>query len=308
MNANGTRRLRAMAQELEHAARRAQRRGRREDWHRLRTTSRKLRGALVAFAGSLDGSAQVDLVRRAKRITRLPAKVRDLDVALLNLELLTRHAASKAEREAVADMVRHLSRKRAQRDGKLRRKLRREQPVQALARRLRRAVRRAATPGRNAPASNAALVLCARAVLDRWAQLGAWQDAEKLHALRVAAKKYRDALTAWTEGQPQAASHRATLEVLQELVDVVGEYHDWSELCGRLERRRSALARKGARPSELSRYQKLLGRARHQQKASHAEYRARFHGRLPELVSSSAAPLAPEPPVGSHDAESAPLN
>jgi hypothetical protein len=283
MGAQVARQLDELSRELERAGKKAQRRGKRRDWHRLRTTSRRLRGALVAFGGSIDPAVRPRLARRAKRITKLPAKVRDLDVALRNLALLADQAETGPQRRAAADMTRHLARLRDRRDRKLRRKLRRDRPVPTLARQIRKAVRPRAARRRQASQANGALDLCAREVLDRQAELGGWSDESGMHALRVAVKKYGAALAAWAEAQGQASRQRATLATLRALQTTLGEHHDWSELARRLDERRPE-ARRRDQPG----YRALLARARQEQKAWHQDYLARFHDQLPALVSRSA--------------------
>lgn len=288
MRGTAARQITTIASALERTARKAQRRGKRKDWHRLRTTSRQLRGALTAFSGSFDRSAQPRLARQAKRLTKLAAPVRDLDVALTNLARLADGARAAEEREAACDMAKYLSRQRDRRDCELRRKLRHEHPVEALARKVRKAVRRGEPPGASASPARAALDPCAREVLARRGDLGGWEDGEALHELRVALKKYRGALTAWSETQAPAPDREARLERLKELLDVLGEHHDWSELARRLERRLQALTEAGASPRPLTGYRKLRVRARREQRRRHRDYLIRFHERLPALVSSQA--------------------
>jgi CHAD domain len=284
MGAQVVRQLGELSWELERAGKKAQRRGRRKDWHRLRTTSRRLRGALTAFADAIDPALRPRLARRAKRITRLPARVRDLDVALRNLALLAAQAERGPERRAAAEVTRRLSRQRDRRDRKLRRKLRQDRPVRALARQVRQALERQGARRQPIARGNLALESCARDVLDRRAELGGWSDEAGLHALRIAVKKHRAALTAWAEAHGEAGDQRATLTTLQALLATLGEHHDWSELARRLDRRRQR-----ARPRDQAGYRALLARARQEQKAWHQDYLARFHDQLPALVSPNAA-------------------
>jgi CHAD domain-containing protein len=282
MSAQVARQLEDLSRQLERAGKKAERRGKRKDWHRLRTTSRRLRGALTAFAGALDPSLRPRLAKRAKQITKLPAKVRDLDVALRNLALLADRAGSRAEGRALADMTRHLERQRDRKDRKARRKLRRGRPVRTLARQVREALQPGAA--RQGFPAGGALEACAREVLDRRAEVGGWSDEAALHALRVAAKKYRGTLSAWAEAHRREDDHRSSLASLGALLDTLGEHHDWSELAHRLDRRRQE-----ANPGAQAGYRALLGRVRQEQKAWHQDYLARFHDRLPALVSHSDA-------------------
>lgn len=286
------RQLEGMTKALVRAGKKARKRGKPKDWHRLRTTSRRLRGALAAFAAVLDPQLQPQLERRAKKITKLPAKVRDLDVALGNLQLLRGGAETSGERRAAKEMIRRLRRKRDQRERALRQRLARKRPVHRLAARLKKALRHPASPGRISD-STEALGRAGRVVLGRHAEVGGWDDDDKLHALRVAVKQYRGALAAWVDAHPgNTREHRFALEALQKVLAVLGEHHDWSELARRLDIRRLALANDGARHRELVGYEGLLARAREQQRARFDAYRSQLHDHLPALVSTEAAALA----------------
>jgi CHAD domain-containing protein len=292
MTTAAARQLAGIAKELVRAGKKARRRGKPKDWHRLRTTSRRLRGALAAFAAALDPAVQPQLARRAKKITKLPAKVRDLDVAIGNLALLRGQAETRGERRAAREMIRRLRGKRDENERALRKRLARKRPVHRLARRLKKALRHPVAPGRPTD-SSAALGRAGRVVLERHAALGGWEDDDKLHTLRVAVKQYRGALAAWVDAHPGSArEHRPALEALQKVQTVLGEHHDWSELARRLDIRRLALANDGAGHRDLLGYEGLLGRARREQKERFEGYRAQFHDHLPGLVSHEAAALA----------------
>jgi CHAD domain-containing protein len=293
MTTAAARQLQGIAKELVRAGKKARRRGKPKDWHRLRTTSRRLRGALAAFSASLDPALQPKLARRAKKITKLPAKVRDLDVALSNLQLLRGQADTRSERRAVKEMLRRLRHKRDRRERDLRKRLARKRPVHRLAVRLRKALRHPAVPGRAADSSTGQLGQAGRVVLERHAAVGSWEDDDKLHVLRVAVKQYRGALSAWVDAHPgHTREHRPALEALQKVQTVLGEHHDWSELSRRLDIRRLALANDGAQHRELVGYESLLARARREQKARFEVYYSTLHEHLPALVSTEAAALA----------------
>jgi CHAD domain-containing protein len=281
MSDNARGQLKDLSKELVRAGEKARRRGKPRDWHRLRTTSRRLRGALVAHAEVLDPARQPRLATRAKKITKLPTGVRDLDVALDNLEVLRALAAGKAQRRAVREMRRRLSRKRDRLDRKLRKRLRRDQPTQELASTLKKALRRQAVPARPGNGVVDVLVVPSRDVRERWAAVADWQDDAAVHALRVAVKKYRGALAALPG---LTREQRAALETLQRVQDLLGQHHDWSMLALRLDRRRRKLANRGARHRELVGYEALLARARQEQKARYDGYRGELHVPLGLLV------------------------
>jgi CHAD domain-containing protein len=286
------RQLREIARELVKAGKKARRRGRPKDWHRLRTTSRRLRGALAAHADLLAPALRPKLARRAKQITKLPARVRDLDVALEHLRALRHGVATGAERHAAKELRRRLERRRTRHERVLRKRLGRERPARALAVSLRKALKHP-VDRRHGEAGLSALAVGARSVLECRARVGEWDDPEKLHLLRVAVKKYRGALAAWAAAPGRVRDHRIALNELQAVLTVLGEHHDWSELCRRLDQRRLALAHDGARHRDLVGYEGLLARARKEEKARHEIYRAQFHDRLPILVAAGAARLRP---------------
>ena len=71
--------LEKLLDDLQTIERRAQRRDDPEDWHKLRTTSRRVRGALQVFETLFPAAARPTLARKAKAITRRPGEVRDLE-------------------------------------------------------------------------------------------------------------------------------------------------------------------------------------------------------------------------------------
>jgi CHAD domain-containing protein len=289
MSREAGRQLEGIARELVKAGKKARRRGKPKDWHRLRTISRRMRGALAAFTSALDPALQPQLARRAKKITKLPSEVRDLDVAIGNLHLVRDTAQTRGERRSAKEMLRRLKGERDRNERRLRRKLARKRPVQRLASRLKKALRHPAPP-RPQSDDTEGLVATSRLVEDRLSALGGWEDDETAHALRVAVKQHRGALSAWVDAHPgHAREHRAALDLLQKVQTTLGEHHDWSELARRLDDRRRKLAYDGARHRELVGYEAMLGRARLEQKARYDAYRAELHDRLSALVTEERA-------------------
>lgn len=300
-------RLEVLVDELGRADQKARKRGRPEDWHKLRTTSRRLRGALIAHAPGLDVHLHAWLARRAKKITKLPTEVRDLDVALENLGELRARAESKPERRAARELMRRLEEKRRRSARRTRRRLERDEPVAALASVLRKAIRRrsGATDPALAPAPES-LEACAAVVLERHGAVRGWQDDVKLHDLRVAVKKYRGALAALVDVGPARPEQQAALEVLQRVQQVLGEHHDWSELSRRLakrarkigqSRKRSGRRKDGERSlAEKAAHLALRARARHEQRERYELYARELAGQLPEVVRAHAAAQEWTPP------------
>lgn len=291
----GAQQLKEALDEVVRSSRKARRRGKARDWHKLRTSSRRLRGALLAHAGLLEHKAQEKLSRRAKRITRLPAEVRDLDVALENLEVLHATAESAPERQAARVMRRRLRRKRDRQERRLRRRLERDRPVRALAHRLKKALAHVAADAHDDVPTAQVLQACAREVLTRRDALGDWDDDQALHALRVSVKKLRGALQAQAETGPRPP--RPLLATLQDVQTLLGEHHDWSELGDRLDLRRCKLLAEGARHHGLIGYELLLSRAREEQKARYDAYRAQLHDRLPALLADLGQAKRPPRPL-----------
>jgi CHAD domain-containing protein len=283
--------LKQAVDDLARASRKARRRGRARDWHKLRTGSRRLRGALLAHAGLLDRSVQEKLSRRVKKITKLPAEVRDLDVALQNLSLLRDQAESAPERKAAKKLRRRLERQRDRQDRHLRRHLERKRPVRALARKLKKALAHAGVESPDHARAAQALQDCAREVLQRRDGIGDWDDDQSLHALRVSVKKLRGALLARDAGPRRA--ERPLLTLLEDTQRLLGEHHDWSELGDRLDLRRCKLLAAGARHRGLIGYELLLSRAREEQKARYDGYRTQLHDRLAAAVSELLPERAP---------------
>jgi CHAD domain-containing protein len=288
MSMEAGRQLKTIAKELVRAGKKARRRGKPKDWHKLRTTSRRMRGALAAFAPALDPAVHPRLARVAKQITKLPGEVRDLDVAIANLRFLREGAPTPVERRAADEMLQRVSRERDRRERKVRRKLERKKPAQRLRARLKKALRH--PPPGPVGEDSQVLVETSRVAQERLLGIGGWEDDQKAHALRVAVKKHRGALGAWVEAHPgHVREHRGALDTLQKVQSILGEHHDWSELSGRLDDRRRKLANDGARHKELVGYEALLGRARLEQKARYDSYRAGLHDRLSALLTEERA-------------------
>jgi CHAD domain-containing protein len=260
--------LRELLKDLTRAAKKARKRGRPEDWHRLRTTSRHLRGALIAHADGLDPEEHRRVSREAKQITKLPTKVRDLDVALENLQSLRAGARSDAERLAARRGARAIGKKREKDARQARRRLDRKRPVAKLSRHLK---KMGVSRGQAGP-TRAALESCAEEVLRRRSALRGWDHVDEVHRLRVAVKKYRSALMATNQ-------HHPALGDLQRVQQVLGEHHDWSELAGRL-------AKLGSKKRHGAGYRTLAARARQEQRIRYELYQHDLDERLPRLVSA----------------------
>lgn len=199
--------------------------------HQARVASRRLRQALPLLSVRADAGALGRAEKRVKRITRALGPVRELDVTLLLLAELEQKGAAPARaiarvREAVAEE--RLKRRRQMLDAikpskldKLRKKLvdvaapadQREAKGTALSEATTQAVRRANE---------------LQSAIDR---AGGIYLADRLHRVRVAAKKLRYAL----EIQRELTRSRSTaaLNRLKTQQDILGRMHDLEMLIDR---------------------------------------------------------------------------
>lgn len=192
--------------------------------HQARVASRRLRQALPLLSARADADALHRAGRRVRRITRALGPVRELDVTLsLLAELERRHAAPLRAlarvREAVIeqrtrrrrDMLAEITPSRL---NKLRKRL-----VRVAAPASRPLPTRSALAEANAQAARRAAGL--RAAIER---AGGIYLADRLHRVRVAAKKLRYAL----EIQRELARSRSTAQLnrLKAQQDLLGRMHD----------------------------------------------------------------------------------
>ncbi len=199
--------------------------------HQARVASRRLRAALPMLGANADPQALSRVDRRVRRITRALGPVRELDVALLLLaELDGRGAASAAAigrvREAV--LAERLKRRRDMLD---------EITPSRLDKLRKRLVHVAAPPlpqGIPHDAATEAAVRAGRragrlrAAIER---AGGIYLADRLHRVRVAAKKLRYALE--IQRELTHARSRLHLNRLKTLQDLLGRMHDLEILIDR---------------------------------------------------------------------------
>jgi len=213
--------------------------------HQARVASRRLRGALPMLNTSADAGALDRVDRRVRRITRALGPVRELDVSLLLLaELEGRGAAPAAAIGRVRDAVtaERLKRRRDMLDeitpsrlDKLRKRLvdvaAPETPAQA--------------PG-NAVADAAAQAgkraRRLRAAIER---AGGIYLAERLHRVRIEAKKLRYALE--IQRELTRSRSRLYLNRLKVQQDLLGRMHDLEILIDRTRRVQASLPARNRR-------------------------------------------------------------
>lgn len=252
--------------------------------HQARVASRRLRQALPLFGVRADAAALDRADKRVRRITRALGPVRELDVTLLLLAELGRRAAAppraieRVRAEVAAERLkrRHdmLAAIRPSQLDKLRKRLVRvaAPPSHPLA-------KGSALAAANAEAANRAVAL--REAIDR---AGGIYIADRLHRVRVAAKKLRYAL----EIQRELTKSRSTaaLRRLKAQQDLLGRMHDLEVLIDRARRVQGTLAPRDRRG--MAELRTLIRVLEEECRDGHAAYmRAR-----PSLLQTCAAIIA----------------
>ncbi|MGQ0734733.1 MAG: CHAD domain-containing protein [Acidobacteriota bacterium] len=198
--------------------------------HQARVASRRLRGALPVLRASVD-SAVVERVRRQLRtMTRALGPVRELDVALAHLdELAPRHIVPP---RALARVRQRIVRERLE---SRRRMLAVISPlaVDRLSDRLTQVGSGRETTSAASTLDEAARQVDrrARALAAAVARAGALYLPDRLHAVRVAAKKLRYTMEVRRELTRSHATARITQ--LKRLQDLLGRMHDFEMLIDR---------------------------------------------------------------------------
>jgi CHAD domain-containing protein len=256
--------------------------------HQARVASRRLREALpVAAAGGGD-----DALRRAqkqvRRVTRALGPVREIDVALAHLTEFAERGSIPAR--AVVYVRRGLERERRARRIAMLEAL---QPVELD--KLRRRVAHLQSGDGNGRTPESALAAAVSRVERRAVRLndamehaGAIFLADRLHAVRVAAKKLRYALEIHQELRRSRATAR--VEQLKGLQDLLGRLHDLDVLIDRVRASQAEAAvtdRKSA--EDLDRLVRLLEEEGRQLHATYVARRPGFAKLCAALAAESAA-------------------
>ena len=255
--------------------------------HQARVASRRLRAALPVLGIRADADAVDRADKRVRRITRALGPVRELDVTLLLLSELEKKQAAPAR--AIARVRKAVTEERQKR----RRDMLAEMTPSRLDKLRKRLVRVAAPetqPDEPADALSEANVKAAmRAVELKEAieHAGGIYLAERLHRVRVAAKKLRYAL----EIQRDLTRSRSTASLtrLRQQQDLLGRMHDLEIL---IDRARDAQARLTPRDRRgMAELRKLIRVLEDECRAGHAAYmRARpALLKLCETVAAAAA-------------------
>ena len=213
--------------------------------HQARVASRRLRGALPILSARADADALDRVDRRVRRITRALGPVRELDVALLLLaELEGRGAASVRAigRVRAAVKAERLKRRRDMLD----------EITPSRLDKLRKHLVQVADPGSRAvePGSTLAESVAqsrkrARKLRAAVARAGGIYLPERLHRVRIEAKKLRYALE--IQRELTRSRQRAQLNRLKIQQDQLGRMHDLEILIDRARSVQATLAGKNRR-------------------------------------------------------------
>ena len=191
--------------------------------HQARVTTRRLREAVPVLATGLKGSKAGKARRKIRRLTRALGTVRELDVTIQLLDELAR--SPQVSRTAVEDVRTRVMKQREERRALMLERLKRVN-ADKLDHRLA-SVSAAldtadAEPWRKPLASR--LLARSRRLTTAMDQAGHMYAPDRLHAVRIAAKKLRYGLElAADSGLRQAAPHLRTIKRVQ---DMLGKLHD----------------------------------------------------------------------------------
>jgi CHAD domain-containing protein len=198
--------------------------------HQARVATRRLREALPVLRASVDATALARVRRQVRKMTRALGPVRELDVSMAHLdELATRNLVSPRALTCVRNA---LARERARR--------RREMLAAITPGRLERLRERLGhvSRGPERPQPAATLDEARRQVARRARRLAAATERagslylpDRLHAVRVAAKKLRYAME--VERELRRSKGTARLTQLKRLQDLLGRMHDFEVLIDR---------------------------------------------------------------------------
>jgi CHAD domain-containing protein len=207
--------------------------------HQARVATRRLREAIPVLRSSLNERALARAERQVRKMTRALGPVRELDVALSHVDELAAHNLLSVR--ALSRLRQSMSRERF---------ARRRELLAAITpgkmERLRQRLGRAGDGDRPTPPTGVAAE--ARAQVARRAgrlaaavaQAGSLYLPDRLHAVRIAAKKLRYALEIQRELKRSKSTARVTQ--LKRLQDLLGRMHDLEILIDRTRRLQAEIA------------------------------------------------------------------
>jgi CHAD domain-containing protein len=239
--------------------------------HQARVATRRLREALPVLRTSLNDHALGRAERQVRKMTRALGPVRELDVALAHLDELAAHNLVSAR--ALSRLRQTIARERF---------ARRRELLDAITpgkmERLRQRLGRAGEAGGEAPPPAAALDEAHAQVVRRAERLAAAVEhagglylPDRLHAVRIAAKKLRYALEIERELRKSKSTSRVTQ--LKRLQDLLGRIHDHEIL---IDRTRQVQADSAGRDRKLTlELDTIIRTLEAQCRADHAVYMRR---------------------------------
>lgn len=261
--------------------------------HRARVASRRLRAVLPVLAGAADSDALDRARKHVRRITRVLGPIREIDVALVLLDEVG--PFSETAPRALARVRSHLMAERTSR-----RRAMLEVITPATLRTLEARLHVASRPHPSSSVDEAEIrgarqrgVRRARALIDETQRAGGLYVPERLHAVRIAAKKLRYAL----EVERELTRSRAVARIhrLKRLQDALGEIHDFEILLQHVREVQVRLAGTDLRAAtELDALVRTLEQRCREGHASFLRDRARLTD-LCQTVIAAGAEAAPAP-------------
>ncbi len=236
--------------------------------HQARVASRRLREALPVLGATADEDALDRAGKRVRRITRALGPVRELDVTLsLLAELESKGAAPKRAIARVRAAV--IEERQKRRNAML------EEIKPSRLEKLRKRLVRVAAPETRKEPTRTALAEAAAKASERAKRLRAAIDraggiylADRLHRVRIEAKKLRYALEIQRELTHSRASAR--LNKLKQQQDLLGRVHDLEVLIERTREVQASLP--GTNRRAMSELDRLIRALEAECRAGHAVY------------------------------------
>jgi CHAD domain-containing protein len=236
--------------------------------HQARVASRRLREALPVLGTTADDAALDRAAKRVRRITRALGPVRELDVTLSLLAELDQKGA--APTRAIARVRKAVTEERLKR----RRAMLAEMKPSRLEKLRKRLVQVAAPESRKEPVRTAIheaelkAAFRARKLRDAIDEAGSMYLADRLHRVRIEAKKLRYALEIHRELTHSRSTAR--LNRLKHQQDLLGRVHDLEVLIERTREVQASLA--GSNRRGMAELNKLIRALEAECREGHAAY------------------------------------
>jgi CHAD domain-containing protein len=251
-----------------------------EALHDMRVASRRLREALEIFQFCFPPKNYDYLYERVRRVTRALGQARNADVAVAYFNGLLADSRDLLEQFALQDALRRLARQQKRRRANMQMELDKVQPAALFARFERTFDKLNQGPApRRGPRT--ALSLARRLLAQRLRQVFACRrslkgedDAEGLHALRIAVKKLRYALETLDFAVGESA--KESLRFFKKLQTVLGELHDRDVFVEMIRKRAAKLKKQAFATHLLNGYEMISASILLQRQDFYAEYLALF--------------------------------